>query len=442
MGTGLLSGITFDDPSSVSITLPFVGTDKETPIRADDLLSCYCYSDTAGIDLTIDHGVLASGAFAGIESEDRSTGKVWYGGSPRLPVAKLTLMNVTEIKSQAFFEVSMLEEVNFGASIAIIDYEAFRGCSFTYVYLPLSVKKVGRNAFMVNGYLEMDVAFTGLDVEVEGDLVPNGHVNYGVERSSETDAEGNYTSGKYKYKVSNGEAKISAYLGSETDVRVPDTLDGYAVKSIASHAFDDHPEVKTLYVPTASIDEEAFRGLTGLTSLTIWKSPNYESFYVGRAHEWFSKTQFTGSYRVKKSYFPINGYTIYVDAYIPSSLTSVTIGQTGNKDPLSLEMYAFAGFTSLTSITLSHPDHQYLLDQGCFYGCSNWNTSIYLSHACSVRGSALTGCSKVKVYLENESDKTAWGTNMGSGSMNPWIDSYTNVFAPYTYEAYLAEIGA
>ncbi|MBQ2434146.1 MAG: leucine-rich repeat protein, partial [Clostridia bacterium] len=63
---------------------------------------------------------------------------------------------------------------------------------------------------------------------------------------------------------------ITEYLGSDTEVIVPDRINGIEVKNIGSSAFIDCINIKSITLPegVTSIGDFAFRGCSGLTSIT------------------------------------------------------------------------------------------------------------------------------------------------------------------------------
>lgn len=76
-----------------------------------------------------------------------------------------------------------------------------------------------------------------------------------------------------EYKVS----VITEYIGSETNIVIPDTLGGYPVESIESCAFSDCTGLTSVTLPESvgNIGYRAFFGCTGLTSVTLSDSVYY-----------------------------------------------------------------------------------------------------------------------------------------------------------------------
>ena len=57
------------------------------------------------------------------------------------------------------------------------------------------------------------------------------------------------TEGNYTYDVSNGEATITGYTGTETELVVPGELSGYPVTAIADNALGDRPTLAIVHLP-------------------------------------------------------------------------------------------------------------------------------------------------------------------------------------------------
>ncbi len=77
--------------------------------------------------------------------------------------------------------------------------------------------------------------------------------------------------GNFMYTISNGEVMITGYIGSESDVWIPNQMGVLPITTIGSMAFSRNAAIKTIHIPDSvtTIDEYAFFACTSITSLTI-----------------------------------------------------------------------------------------------------------------------------------------------------------------------------
>ncbi len=152
----------------------------------------------------------------------------------------------------------------------------------------------------------------------------------------------------------------------EGDITIPSkvTFDGctYSVKDIVEDAFKGCTGLTSVTIPNSvtSIGYNAFDGCTGLTSVTI---PNSVTSIVSFA---FSGCTGLTSVTISNSVTSIRSYAFYGC----TGLTSVTIPNSVT----SIGIYAFYGCTGLTSVTI--PNSMTSIGNSAFEGCSGL-TSIY-----------------------------------------------------------------
>ena len=135
----------------------------------------------------------------------------------------------------------------------------------------------------------------------------------------------------------------------DTDIRIPETIDGYKVTGIGASAFRNCTSLTSIVIPDSvtSIGTWAFAGCNGLTSIVL--SNGLTSI---------------GSYAF----------------YYCTSLTSIVIPDSVT----SIGRYAFEDCTSLTSIEI--PDSVTSIDDSAFYNCTSL-TSIALPEGLTSIGS-------------------------------------------------------
>jgi hypothetical protein len=75
----------------------------------------------------------------------------------------------------------------------------------------------------------------------------------------------------FEYSVEDGAATITKFIGKQTDVSIPASINGYPVVAIGDSAFENCENLETVAIPSGviSIGEDAFGGSTSILSVTI-----------------------------------------------------------------------------------------------------------------------------------------------------------------------------
>ena len=157
---------------------------------------------------------------------------------------------------------------------------------------------------------------------------------------------------------------------------IPETIDNLPVTQIASNAFKDNTNLKSIELPNSlnSIGSQSFSGCTGLMRIsgsaknasTVIKQANPSSFTVnitsGTSIDYYAFDGCTGltSVTIGNSVTSIR-YNAFRGC---TGLTSVTIGNSVT----SIEAYAFCNCTGLTSITI--PNGMTRIGEQTFEGCT------------------------------------------------------------------------
>lgn len=144
------------------------------------------------------------------------------------------------------------------------------------------------------------------------------------------------------------EAVIQGYRGSDSDVVIPNSIDGFLVTAISMYAFSGHSDLASITIPSTiqSIGEGAFLECNGLKKV-----------YVSSIEDWC---------KIDFSYPEANPLFRGADLYVDNKLvTDVTIPD-GVK---SIGKYAFCGYSSLKSI--SFPSSIRSIGESAFYDCPN-----------------------------------------------------------------------
>ena len=237
-------------------------------------------------------------------------------------------------------------------------------------------------------------------------------------------AESVYTSGYYKYTISNKEVTITEVSTSISgDIVLPSKLSGYPVTQIGEKAFYDCRKITSITIPDSvtSIGNDAFDNCTGLTSVTIGNSvmsigdwafyyctgltsitiPDsvtsigdsafaYTAWYNSQPQGLVYAGKVAYKYKgacpanitIKDGTFGIANSAFYncdsiTSVTIPNSLTSI-----GN--------YAFSGCAGLTSITI--PDSVVSIADSAFSRCTGLTSVAIPNSVTSIGTSAFLRC--------------------------------------------------
>ncbi len=162
-----------------------------------------------------------------------------------------------------------------------------------------------------------------------------------------------------------------------TSVTIPNS-----VTSIGIYAFDGCTGLTSVTIPNSvtSIGYWAFRGCTGLTS------PVYNTHVFA-----FMPTSYSGAYTIPDGIESIAG-----DAFNNcSSLTSVTIPNSVT----SIGIYAFDGCTGLTSVTI--PNSVTSIGYWAFRGCTGLTSPVYNTHVFAFMPTSYSGAYTIPDGIES-----------------------------------------
>ncbi len=106
------------------------------------------------------------------------------------------------------------------------------------------------------------------------------------------------TNGDFTYEIINGEAVITKYNGTATEVTVPATIDGYTVYGIGDSAFKDNTKITTVTVESGvkSVGASAFENCTNLATIQLpatimlcGENAIYNTAYYNNRSNWKEK---------------------------------------------------------------------------------------------------------------------------------------------------------
>lgn len=198
--------------------------------------------------------------------------------------------SVTNIADYTFYGCSGLTRVTIGNSVSTIGNNAFYGChKLSNIIIPENVITIGNNAF--NGCNGLTKVLLGKNVAKIGDFafrhctnlltiinlsqlpITSGSADHGYIALYSEKIYNNLTIfNQYLFTAENGENLLVGYLGADSQLNLPDNINGenYGIDSYAF--FDcDNLESVTIADGVTSVGKCVFEGCNQLESVTLGK---------------------------------------------------------------------------------------------------------------------------------------------------------------------------
>ena len=315
---------------------------------------------------------------------------VAFRGCTRL--TSVTIPNsVTMIESDAFYGCTRLTSVTIPNSVTSIGENAFYGCyGLTSVTIPNSVTKIENNIFSGCTHLT--------SVTIPNSVTSIG--SFAFEKCY----------GLTSVTIPNSVTSIGTYAFDDCDGLTNATI-GNGVKAINDGTFYSCSNLKSVTIGNSVtwIGEKAFYGCSGLTSVNIsdleaWCKVRFKSADVNPlsfAHHLYLNGKEVKDLVIPSSVTSIEDYAFYGC----SGLTSVTIPDCVTKIGSSV----FYGCSGLTSVTI--PNSVTKIGSSLFQNCCGL-TSVTIGK-CEFSGSSFIGCTSLETLSINHSPYEGYFKKIG-----------------------------
>lgn len=359
------------------------------------------FSDCPNLTIVIEYAPEELYTWIAADSKATITG---YTGSESDIVIPETLnsLPVTAIGDSAFASNTTLTSVTIPQGVTSIGSNAFSGCTgLKSISIPDSIAAVGSGAFSGCSSLTGTLTFPE-NAQVAQDAF-TGCDNLTVELPG-TAAN---PSDLFEWSVSGSSITITDYIGTDTAVIIPASIDGLPVTAIGSYAFASTRKLTSITLPgtITTIGEKAFSYCTGLKSIvmpaTISSIERYAFYYC---------TSLTGSISLIDTDVASSAFTgcrALVLCYTGNGDGTLTLGATyGSRSAVDVPAMccgrritaigreAFAFCTSLKTITFAQG--LTTISQSAFYYCTSLREVILPESLTDIGSSAFRYCTNLR----------------------------------------------
>ena len=446
--TSIAEGAFSGCSSLESIQLPFVGGSANATTASATTLFGYIFGTTSFENATETYQFYSDSNATTYYIPDSlvnvsvSGGEIFYGAFYRCTNLKNIILpnDITILESKLFYDCINLERVTIPDGVKTIGYQTFYYCvKLRNVNIPSSVTSIYSEAFYycrTLGSIAIPDSVTSMgkyvfygceDVLImcESEKEPSGWNSYWDSSNYSKSIVWNAIAGKttdgFLWYETNNTVAVYGYEGAETDLIIPNAINGNPVVKIATKAFYNHADLTSVSIPegVTTIGSCAFQGLVNITKIVV---PNTvvsigEAAFKGCDSLEDITLPFVGESATSTGYTSLFGYIFgyeegvhskidgmiwqyayqggaynywfYWCYYIPKTIKSVTItSQTTIPD------YAFSMCDFIENIVL--PNNVECIGKEAFYNCDGL-TEINLGTCLTTIGeSAFASCASLE----------------------------------------------
>ena len=262
---------------------------------------------------------------------------------------------VTSIGRVAFQGCKTIQTIVIPDGVTRIEDYTFNDCgNLKNITIPNSVTSIGDYAIPKLNSL---IIYASMGTYAHTYAIENEISWKDVDNSTE-DEEQVWGNWKYDF-LPNGTITLTEYFGTDTDVIIPEEIDGITVSEIGVRLFSDHTELKNVNLPSGiiSIEAYAFYNCSSLNSITIPESVTN-----------IGNSVFSGCSSLK-------------NIQIPDGITE-------------LKFSIFANCTNLKSIVL--PKSLEIIDVGVFSGCTRLSEITIPETVTMIGAAAFSECTSME----------------------------------------------
>ena len=306
------------------------------------------------------------------------------------------------IYQYAFYNNKTIRSLTLPFLVKDIQHCAFMGCSgLSSVSMPAGTLCTGSNLFYDCSLSSQSTEFAYFWGLSQWNYTMSPHMlNESGASSSRFCANNITTNALYDYVVSNGNAILTQYKGSDTVVVVPSTIDGYTVIGIST-AFVNNSKITSITLPDTIriLNHYAFAFCTKLTNIELPDTLTYIGAFA--FYSCTSLTEFTIPENV--TYIGDNAFgkctklaTINYEATdlkrgaLWDCAANTVVNISANVKTIPAEFFSYR---SIKTVNFEANSTCEVIGDSAFYNCSSLTTINLPSSLKSIGDSAFAGCS-------------------------------------------------